>query len=207
MSPRTSASEARQTKARIVDAGVALASTAGLEGMTIGSLSQELGMSKAGVLGPFGSKSRLQAAVLARALDSFVAEVVTPTLGEPRGLPRLLAAIDRWTDYLAHGPFPNGCFVFAASCELDGQPGPLRDQLRDAVVAWEAFLTSQITTARNDGQVRADLDPEDAVATLVGLAMAANQRIQLLGDGEAASRARRLMRAAVLGPVTPVGTG
>ena len=198
MSPRTSASEALQTKARIVAAGVALASTAGLDGMTIGSLSQALGMSKAGVLGPFGSKSRLQAAVLARALDSFVAEVVTPTLGEPRGLPRLLAAIDRWTDYLGDCPFPNGCFVFAASCELDGQPGPLRDQLRDAVNAWEAFLTAQLTAARNDGHLRADLDPEDVVMALVGLAMAANQRIQLFDDGMAASRARRLMRAAVL---------
>jgi AcrR family transcriptional regulator len=199
MSPRHSAIEAYKTKERIVAAGVAQASVAGLGGMTIGSLSQELGMSKAGVVGPFGSKPRLQAAVLARALDSFVDEVVTPTLTEPRGLPRLLAAVDRWTDYLAHGPFPNGCFVAAASCELDGQPGPLRDQLHDAVTAWEAFLATQIIDAKNDGQLRADLDHDDVVTTLVGLAMAANQRIQLLGDSEAAVRTRRLMRAAILG--------
>jgi AcrR family transcriptional regulator len=198
MSPRHSASEARQTKERIVAAGVALASVAGLEGMTIGSLAQELRMSKAGVVGPFGSKSRLQAAVLARALDTFADDVVTPTLTEAPGLPRLLAAIDRWTAYLAHGPFPNGCFVAAASCELDGQPGPLRDQLRDTVAAWESFLATQITTAKNDGALRADLDTHDVIATLVGLAMAANQRIQLFGDTEAASRTRRLMRAAVL---------
>jgi AcrR family transcriptional regulator len=198
MSPRPSAAEAVQTKERIVAAGVTLASVAGLEGMTIGSLSQALRMSKAGVVGPFGSKSGLQAAVLDRALDSFVAEIVTPTLTEPAGLPRLLAVIDRWVAYLAGGPFPNGCFVAAASCELDGQPGPLRDQLRRAVTAWESFLAGQITVAKDEGDLREDLDIDDVVATLVGLAMAGNQRIQLFGDAGAAARTRRLMRAAVV---------
>lgn len=172
---------------------------AGLGGVTIGSLSQTLGMSKAGVLGPFGSTTLLQAAVLTRALDSFVDEVLTPALTQPRGPPRLLAAVDRWTDYLAHCPFPNGCFVTAASCELDGHPGPLRDQLRDAVTAWEAFLTTQIIDAKNNGELRADLDHDDVVTTLVGLAMAPTKRIQLVGDSEAAARTRRLMRAAILG--------
>jgi AcrR family transcriptional regulator len=199
MSPRHSAGEALQTKQRIVDAGVALASLTGLEGLTIGSLSQSLRMSKAGVIGPFGSKSGLQAAVLARALARFVADVITPTSGEPRGLPRLLAVIDRWTSYLADSPFPNGCFVTAVSCELDGQPGPLRDQLRETVTAWEAFLATQLTAAKDDGVLRANLDTDDVIATMAGLAMAANQRIQLFGDPAAADRARRLMRAAVLG--------
>ena len=198
MSPRHSASEALQTKERIVSAGVALASVAGLEGITIGSLSQALQMSKAGVIGPFGAKSSLQAAVLAHALNSFVHDVITPTLTEPRGLPRLLTVIDRWTAYLADSPFPNGCFVTAASCELDGQPGPLRDQLRDAVTGWESFLATQITAAKNNGALREDLDTDDVVATLVGLAMAANQRIQLFGDTNAANRTRRLMRATIL---------
>jgi len=195
MSPRRSVAEARQTRDRIIGEGVALASVAGLEGVTIGSLSQALGLSKAGVVGPFGSKSALQAAVLTRALDCFVRDVVAPTAAEPSGLDRLLAVIDRWTAYLLDGPFPNGCFLTAASCELDGRPGPLRDQLGAAVMAWESFLGVQIATAKQDGDLPADLDPDDAVATLIGLAMAANQRIQLLGDAEAADRARRLMRA------------
>ena len=198
MSPRHSASEALKTKDQIISAGIALASVAGLEGMTIGSLAQALQMSKAGVIGPFGAKSRLQAAVLARALNSFVDDVITPTLTEPRGLPRLLTVIDRWTAYLTDGPFPNGCFVTAVSCELDGRPGPLRDQLRHTVTMWESFLATQITTAKNDGALREDLDTDDTIATLVGLAMAANQRIQLFGDTDAASRTRRLMRATIL---------
>jgi AcrR family transcriptional regulator len=198
MSPRHSVSDAQQTRERIVDAGVGLASVAGMEGITIGSLSQALGMSKAGVLGPFGSKSRLQAAVLTRALERFTNDVITPTLHESSGLPRLLATIDRWTAYLAHSPFPNGCFVTAAACELDGRPGPLRDQIRDAVAAWESFLATQITAAKDGGALNQELDTDDLVATLAGLAMAANQRIQLFGDTHAAGRTRRLMRAAVL---------
>jgi AcrR family transcriptional regulator len=197
MSPRPSAEDALLTKERIVVAGVELASVAGLEGMTIGSLSAALEMSKAGVVGPFGSKSGLQAAVLDRALGSFVDAIVAPTSGEAAGLPRLLAVLDRWTAYLADCPFPNGCFVTAASCELDGQPGPLRDRLRAAVARWESFLAAQITRAKDAGDLRANLDVDDVVAALVGHAMAANQRIQLFDDAGAAARARRLMGAAL----------
>jgi hypothetical protein len=83
--------------------------------------------------------------------------------------------------------------VTAASCELDGRPGELRDTLQDLVSRWRGFLREQIATAQAAGDLRADVDPDDLVSALNGIAMSANQEIQLLSDGAAGARARRLM--------------
>ncbi|WP_130343350.1 TetR/AcrR family transcriptional regulator [Herbihabitans rhizosphaerae] len=197
MSPRRSVQDALLTKERIVDAGVALASSDGLGGVSIGSLADALAMSKAGVIGPFGSKSDLQGAVLARASAMFTEAVIMPAMAEPAGLPRLRKVINRWTSYLADCPFPNGCFITAVSCELDAHEGPLREQLVETVTRWRSFLRDQVVAGRKAGDIPKEVDPDDAVHTLVGLSMAANQEIQLLGDQGAARRARRLMLAAV----------
>ncbi|MBL1086497.1 TetR/AcrR family transcriptional regulator [Streptomyces actinomycinicus] len=194
---RKSADEARRTRDRIVSVAVNKASSLGLSALTIGSLAESLDMSKAGVVGPFGSRAELQLAAMDRAVEMFLEAVVAPGRGTGPGLPCLHAVIDAWCDYLTDSPFPNGCFVTAASCELDGQPGELRARLYDAVTRWRRFLAEQITAAQDAGDLAADLDPEDLVSTLTGVAMAANQEIQLLGDERAAARARRLMRAAL----------
>ncbi|MFI9155586.1 TetR/AcrR family transcriptional regulator [Streptomyces sp. NPDC053367] len=194
---RRSADEAQRTRDRIVSTAVIQASAAGLSGLTIGSLAEALGMSKAGVVGPFGSRAELQLAALAKAVDMFTEAVVTPSLAAEPGLPRLCALIDTWCDYLADSPFPNGCFVTAASCELDGRPGELRTYLQDVVVRWRRFLYEQVLAARTAGHIGTDLDPDDLVSGLAGLAMSVNQEIQLLGDDRAAARGRRLMYALV----------
>ena len=53
-----------QTRAAIVDAALAMASREGLEGLTIGTLADQMQMSKSGVFAHFGSREDLQLAVL-----------------------------------------------------------------------------------------------------------------------------------------------
>ncbi|HZU50176.1 MAG TPA: TetR/AcrR family transcriptional regulator [Mycobacterium sp.] len=188
---------AQETRSRIVDACVQQASVGGLEGLTIGSLATRLGMSKAGVIGPFGSKEKLQIATLERAVSLFRQQVIEAARAKPAGMPRLNEVIQRWTSYLESGPFPNGCFVTAASCELDGRPGVLRDRLRDMIRLWQDFLRAEIEVAQRQGSIPRTLVPEDVVFVWTGVIMAANQEIQLMGSTGAVSRARRLMRAAI----------
>ncbi|MFL1377202.1 MULTISPECIES: TetR/AcrR family transcriptional regulator [unclassified Nocardiopsis] len=199
---RKSAEEARRTRDRIVREAVTQASGAGLCGLTIGSLADALGMSKAGVFGPFGSRTDLQLAVLDRAVGMFVEAVVRPGLTAEQGMPRLRAIVDAWCAYLADSPFPNGCFVTAASFELDGRPGELRTRLQGAVTRWRTFLRGEIDAARAAAQLPPNTDADALVSALVGTAMAANQEIQLLADPAAAPRARRLMHTTLAHPPT-----
>src|SRR5579875_3790227 len=202
MSPRSSADQAQLTRQRIIDTGVVLASANGLNGVSIGSIAEAMAMSKAGIIGPFASKSELQQAMLTRATQMFFDAVVAPSSTVPAGLPRLRQVITCWTAYLADSPFPNGCFITAVSCELDAHPSPLRDQLRQTVLRWQQFLREHVIIGKRAGDIPRHVDPDDTVETLIGLAMAANQGIQLLDDHKAAQRARRLMIAA-LGAAQP----
>ena len=83
-------SEARGAKTRqdILQAAVHVASAEGLEGLTIGRLADELRMSKSGLFAHFGSKEELQLAVVGKARDIFVHEVVDPAFTRERGLVR-----------------------------------------------------------------------------------------------------------------------
>src|SRR4051794_11009896 len=92
--------EPRRTKQAILDHAVDLASTEGLEGLTIGRLAADLGMSKSGLFGHFGSKEELQLATIEEASRRFISEVIEPTLTEPEGAPRLRALGESYLDYL-----------------------------------------------------------------------------------------------------------
>ncbi|MGA4789810.1 TetR/AcrR family transcriptional regulator [Nocardia sp. AB354] len=196
MSPRRSAVDASRTRERIVSVAVEQASLRGLEGVTIGSLAESLEMSKAGVAGPFGSREQLQLAALEQAGKIFREAVIAPLEGLPPGTERLGRMIDNWIVYLAECPFPGGCFVTAASTELDGRPGVLRDRLRAYVDGARAALAAEIVACRaeSDGPHR---PVDELVTTVIGITMAVNQEIQLLDDPRAADRGRAALRAAL----------
>jgi len=170
----------------ILERAVEVASEEGLEGLTIGRLSSELGLSKSGLFGHFGSKEELQLAAIDAANATFFREVIDPALGEPEGAARLRAYCDRWVGYLERKVFSGGCFFAAASTEFDGRPGPVRDKLRDGQRAWLEEL------AKHAGLAGAE-DPEQLVFEVYSLVQGANASYQLFEDEEAYVRARRAL--------------
>src|SRR4051794_14931373 len=104
--PRRSNAEAALTRKAIVERAVQTASIEGLEGVTIGRLADDLGLSKAGVIGHFGSKTELQRAALHRGWSIFLKDVWAPCEDKEAGMPRLLALTDAWVSHLEHCPFP-----------------------------------------------------------------------------------------------------
>ncbi|HEV2640637.1 MAG TPA: TetR/AcrR family transcriptional regulator [Actinocrinis sp.] len=193
MSPRKSAAESRLTHGRIIERGIAIASVEGLGGLTIGRLAGELGMSKAGVLGHFGTKEALQLAALDQASAIFTRLVWDPAAGARPGLPRLRAVCENWIDYLEHarGVFPGGCLFTTASVEFDARGGPVRDAVARLFLVWRRRLAGELRLAVEAGDLAAQADPEQIAFELIGLYMSLNQSIQLLGDLSAAGRARR----------------
>ena len=168
----------------ILERAVDLASEEGLEGLTIGRLSSELGLSKSGLFGHFGSKEELQVAAVNAASVVFVREVIEPAQREPEGAPRLRAYCDRWVGYLERKVFSGGCFFAAATAEFDGRPGAVRDQLSQNQSAWLAELAKQAELAGAE-------DPEQLVFEVYSLVTGANGHHQLFDDERAFARARR----------------
>ena len=202
---RSSVADAQKTRKTIIARAVDVASLEGLEGVTIGRLAADLGMSKAGVIGQFGSKADLQVAALDAASQIFADAVWAPAEDKEPGLPRLLAICDAWVDHIARSPFAGGCFWTAASAEFDGRGGPVHEAVQARMRRWHKVLRTEITTAIEAGQLPAELDPDQTVFELEAVPMGLNQSIQLFGDKRAPTRARRAMRR-VLG-VEPAVAG
>ncbi|HYH58261.1 MAG TPA: TetR/AcrR family transcriptional regulator [Thermoleophilaceae bacterium] len=168
----------------ILERAVEVASEEGLEGLTIGRLSSELGLSKSGLFGHFGSKEELQLATVDAAGAVFVREVVEPALSEPEGAPRLRAFCEHWIGYLEREVFAGGCFFSAASTEFDGRPGPVRDKLRDGQQALMRELAKQAKLAGVE-------EPDQLVFEVYSLIQGTNAQYQLLRERQVFARARR----------------
>jgi AcrR family transcriptional regulator len=184
-----------RSRRAVLERSVQMASRDGLEGLTIGALAADLGVPKSSVHALFGSKEDLQLVTLATARAILIDRVVLPALSSDAGLPRLWAIGDAWCDYLAADVFAGGCFLCAASAEMDGRPGALRDAVAAVMLEWIAVLEANIAAAVTAGELRADLDPCAIAFRLNALGMAANWQRQLLNDPSGIEHARAGWRA------------
>jgi AcrR family transcriptional regulator len=203
--PRRSAAEALGTRDAILRRAADIASVEGLEGITIGRLAADLEMSKAGVIGHFGTKEELQLATLDLAGGLFVEQVWKPVEDLQPGIERLLGICESWTRYVDEPILSGGCFIAAVSFEFDGREGRVHDELKKVVGRWRKTLVREISTAIADGDLPPGLDPEQAAFSMEALASGMNPARQLYGDTSAAEWSRRAMHA-VLG-VTPPARG
>jgi AcrR family transcriptional regulator len=184
-----------RSRTAVLERSVQTASRDGLEGLTIGALAAELGVHKSSVHTLFGSKEELQLATLAAARSILIDQVIVPALPGEVGLPRLQAIGDAWCDYLASDVFSGGCFLCAASAEMDGRPGPIRDAVESVMREWIAVLEANIEAAITAGELRAEVDSPALAFGLNALGMAANWQRQLLNDPSGIEHARAAWRA------------
>jgi len=194
MSPRNTVEGAAATRDSIVAEAVDRASLEGLEGITIGKLASSLGMSKAGVVGRFGSKQAIQLAAVEAAVAIYRREIWDRASAAPEGIERLRAIAAAWMSYLERDVFPGGCFMTAASTELDDRPGPVRDAVLAALDLWDSVLAREAEVAVAAGDLPAGTDPAAIAFAMNGIAMATNQAHRLRRDPGAGDRGRAQMK-------------
>jgi AcrR family transcriptional regulator len=196
--PDTDGRRARgaRTRAQILERAANLASIEGLEGLTIGRLATELGMSKSGLFAHFGSKEELQLATIDAAREIFAREVVAPARAADRGLPRLEALLEAKLRYERGEIFDGGCFFETVRAEFDSRhPGPVRDAIERDLEEWDDLMRRVIQSAVKAGHLRADTDVEQLQYEIEALSMTATLRHQMTGDTTLFSRAETAIAA------------
>ena len=138
----TTKSEA--TYAQILAAAFDMAAVDGIGKISLGELARRTGISKSGIFSRVGSLEALQCAVLDEYDRRFQAEVLLPTLGLPRGLPRLMAQMDNWMQRCCDEAVRGSCLYTAGAFEFDDQDVPLRDRLERGVMQWRASLRKTV---------------------------------------------------------------
>lgn len=192
----TALSKGERTREAILARAVEEAARIGLGGLTIGDLASATGLSKSGLYAHFGSKEALQVAVLESAGMEFSDAVIVPALRAPRGLARLRTLVDLWLT-CGRRRQPGGCLVVKAGAELDDQPGPARDHLRDLHVRLAESLQRVVAGAITTGELDRSTDPARFAADLYGVMLGFFHAHRLLEDPLAEERALAAVEALI----------
>ena len=192
-----------RTREAILARAVDIASVQGLEGLTVGSLAEQLCMSKSGLFAHFGSKQDLQLATIEAARMIFIKKVTRPALSAPRGMPRLWGLVEQWLILVEKRFFPGGCFFSAASFEFDSRRGVVRDRIAAIMNEWIAVLTRAVYEAQKAGHLDPKVDPTRLAFEIHAVAMGAHWASQLLDDRHAYSRARTIVIEKLRSMATP----
>ena len=179
-----------ETRDRILDRAFRLATREGLDGLTLGTLASELGLSKSGLFAHFRSKEELQVEILQTAAARFEETVVKPAFRAARGLPRLKKLFENWLHWLNDPALPGGCLFVAAAAELDDKEGRPRDYLVGTQRQMRDVLARAAQLAVAEGHFAKGLDCDQFAFEMYGIILAYNYWKRLLRDARPEARAR-----------------
>lgn len=181
----------------ILQRATVLASTLGLDGVTIGKLADELKLSKSGLFAHFRSKESLQMEVLKTSAEHFSEVVIRPAVKSPRGLPRITELFERWIKWAKGTRMSGGCIFITAAIELDDKPGPVRNLLVQIQKEWQDTRTRIVETGVSEGHFKADLDCDQFAFDLYGIMFAYHHAARLMRDPQAEQKARNAFAALI----------
>src|SRR5215468_5561479 len=183
-------SKGQASRETILLTAAKLATTNGLDGLSIGDLAAEVGMSKSGLYAHFKSKEELQLATIETAAAIFDSEVLQPAARADAGTERLGALADAFLSHVERRVFPGGCFFAAVAAELDTRPGPARDRVVEVLNSWLSLLRQCIL----DAQAIGEIDPRAEVAQVAfevqAMLLAGNYQFVMTNDPVRLSQAR-----------------
>ena len=178
-------------------------SQAGIEGVTLGVLADQVGMSKSGLFAHFRSKEEVQIRLLEYSGVVEAARIIEPSMKEPAGLPRLNALVRNWLGWAPRAGLPGGCPVAAGLFEFDDMEGPVRDKILEMEAQWRGLLIQTVADACSLGHLRSDLDAAQFVWELCGIYLSHHAAQRFLKSPDADRRAQTAF-AALLERAAPV---
>ncbi|TDC74342.1 TetR/AcrR family transcriptional regulator [Streptomyces hainanensis] len=178
-----------QTRRLVLGRTMDIASVEGLEGLSIGRIATELGLSKSGVFALFGSKEELQLATVRAARAVFADRVARPAAAVPPGVGRIWRLCAAYLEYSRTRVFSGGCFFTTVAAEFGARSGPVRDAVAAARVEWCDHVTGIVEEARVAGALRADTNADQLAFEFMALLEMANADSALHRDDRSYDRA------------------
>ena len=191
--PRHPRADGARTRAAILRTAAALATTDGLEGLSIGHLADAIGMSKSGLYAHFGSKQELQLATVEEAERILDDEVVQPALAARPGRAQLAAVCEAYLGYVQRRVFPGGCFFAATAMEMGTRPGPVKDRIAAYQSGFTALLSTLAATAVEQHELPPRETPDRLAFELHAILLAADAKFILLDDPAVLDLARQVV--------------
>jgi AcrR family transcriptional regulator len=182
--------DGERSRQKILRAAASLATVDGLDGLSIGSLADHIGMSKSGLYAHFRSKEQLQLETIDTALEIITTLVLDPAEAAATPVERLRTLYDRFLDYIEDRVFPGGCFFASAESELGMRDGRVKDRIAELQRAWVARIEELVREAQAKGELPADEEAAQVAFELDSYGMMGNVGFVLHDDPAYLAHAR-----------------
>jgi AcrR family transcriptional regulator len=179
-----------ESRRAILQAAAHLATTRGLEGLSLGELAKHIGMSKSGLFAHFKSKEELELATIEAAADIFAREVLATAGTPPGGLARVWALCEAFLGHLERRVFPGGCFFATVSAQLASRPGRPRDRVMELQAQWLGQFAAALGRAVERGELPRATDIGQLVFEITAMLIRANFAWIVTGDPQILEQAR-----------------
>lgn len=170
---RTQAERVAESDRRMLEAAMRLIATRGYSQTTLEAIGVEAGYSRGLVQHRFGSKDKLQEALIARIASDHRERLLVRMRGLS-GLEAIECEIDCYLEGMDDPPVSSRAF-FVLMLESVGPAPQIRPVFAQIGTRWQKALAGQIRKGQRSGRIRADIDPgieaELLVATVRGLRM------------------------------------
>ncbi len=186
--PRTDGVRSRRG---ILAAAAALATTVGLDGLSIGTVATATGLSKGGISAHFASKEALQLATIDYAMEVFQREVLEPAAAAEPGAERLRSICRHDLSYIERRVFPGGCFFSSVAAEFCAREGAVKERIAEYNRVWMSLLADTAGEATARGEFTADVDRGQLAFELNAIIVSANFAYMLYDDPDAIRRGQQ----------------
>jgi AcrR family transcriptional regulator len=179
-----------KSRRAILDAAARLATTHGLEELSIGDLAQHIGMSKSGLYAHFKSKEELELATIDTAAEIFEIDVIRRVPESLRGAARVTALAEAFLAHLARRVYPGGCFFATVAAQLAPRPGRARDRVSRLQEEWASQFLAALGQAQGDGEIQAAADLDQLAFEITAMLFRANFAWIMTEDKRVLNQAR-----------------
>lgn len=185
-----------RTHQRILDIAVRVATTAGLSGLSISGVADELNMSKSGLYAHFSSKQQLQLATIDAAWATFSRDALRPAI-QKRG-----SSLLEVCELFLSRPEPR-VFSYCSLCGVAPNasgPWPLAilERIAEIQHKWSRVLQTVMAHARDVGELDLDADVTQLAFELSAMLFAANMAFILHADSTGFEYARVAIHARLM---------
>ena len=195
----------RSFRDKIITSGVRTVHERGFTHAGLREITAAAGVAQGSFSNHFASKEEFGVAILNRYFEQIQA-VIAQTLGDAGRPPieRLRAYFEAITELLAAAGWRYGCLAGNLGLEAAEHSEILRRRLGEIFAEWTPPFAQAIRQAQGVGEVRADLDAEEAGAALLEAWHGAMLRMKIERSPAPLDRFKRLIFPALLaGPARP----
>lgn len=160
-------SKGEQTRLRILERAAPLLNRHGFANAPVSEIMRATGLQKGGLYNHFASKEELSLAAFDHMMERINQRVLEVHRAHTSPLAQLLAHIELVGS--GHTVMDGGCPILNSIVESDDGNPALRARVRDVLANWRAFITHTVARGIVQGEIRADVNPDEVATLLIGM--------------------------------------